>query len=130
MSVKHGDALNKRPLILVVDDEVDITETYAMYLEFEGFDVVTANNALQALEILSSRVPDLIISDCMMPHMDGVELSRQVKASPSTRHTPIILMSGAPERHNLNSPSYEVFLRKPVFFDRLMPEIRRLLGLL
>ena len=119
--------LNTRPLILVVDDEVDITETYAMYLDFEGFEVVTANNAVQALEILASRVPDLIISDCMMPHMDGVELSRQVKARESTRHTPIILMSGAPERHDLDSPTYEVFLRKPVFFDRLMPEIRKLL---
>ena len=120
--------LNKRPLILVVDDEVDITETYALYLDFQGFEVLTANNASQALEILSSRTPDLIISDCMMPHMDGVELSRQVKARPETRHTPIILMSGAPQRHDLNSPSYEVFLRKPVFFDQLMPEIQRLLG--
>lgn len=120
--------LNKRPLILVVDDEVDITETYAMFLDLEGFEVITANNALQALEVLASRVPDLIISDCMMLHMDGVELSRQVKSRPDTRNTPIILMSGAPERHNLNSPTYEVFLRKPVFFDRLMPEIRKLLG--
>ena len=119
--------VNKRPLILVVDDEVDISETYAMYLDFEGFEVITANNALQAMEILTSKIPDLIISDCMMPHMDGVELSRQVKASPNTRNTPIILMSGAPERHDLNSPSYELFLRKPVFFDRLMPEIRKLL---
>ena len=120
--------LNKRPLILVVDDEVDITETYAMYLDIEGFEVITANNAMQALEVLASRTPDLIISDCMMPHMDGVELSRQVRSRPSTRHTPIILMSGAPERHDLDSPTYEVFLRKPVFFDRLMPEIRKLLG--
>jgi CheY-like chemotaxis protein len=120
--------LNKRPLILVVDDEVDITETYAMYLDFQGFEVITANNALQALDILSSRVPDLVISDCMMPQMDGVELSRQIKARPDTRHTPIILMSGAPERHDLDSPTYELFLRKPVFFDRLMPEIRKLLG--
>jgi CheY-like chemotaxis protein len=119
--------VNKRPLILVVDDEVDITETYAMYLDFEGFEVITANNALEAIGILASRTPDLIISDCMMPHMDGVELSRQVKASPNTRNTPIILMSGAPERHDLSSPSYELFLRKPVFFDRLMPEIRKLL---
>ncbi|WP_371868445.1 response regulator [Telluria aromaticivorans] len=120
--------MNNKPLILVVDDEVDITETYALYLGFEGFEVITANNALQAIELLASRTPALIISDCMMPHMDGVELSVQVKARPSTRNTPIILMSGAPERHDLDSPSYEVFLRKPVFFDRLMPEIRRLLA--
>ena len=120
--------VNNKPLILVVDDEVDITETYALYLGFEGFEVITANNALQAIELLATRTPDLIVSDCMMPHMDGVELSVQVKARPSTRNTPIILMSGAPERHDLASPSYEVFLRKPVFFDRLMPEIRRLLA--
>lgn len=121
--------MSKKHLILVVDDEVDITDTYAMYLDFMGFEVVTANNALQALEIISTRVPDLIISDCMMPYMDGVEFSVRVKAQPTTRHIPIILMSGAPELHNLSSPTYEAFMRKPALFDRLVPEIRRLLGL-
>jgi DNA-binding response OmpR family regulator len=120
--------VNDRRLILVVDDEVDITDTYAMYLDLVGFDVMTANDALQALEIISARVPDLIISDCMMPYMDGVEFSVRVKAQSVTSQVPIILMSGAPELHNLDSPSYEVFLRKPVLFERLMPEIRRLLA--
>jgi CheY-like chemotaxis protein len=119
--------VNERRLILVVDDEVDITDTYAMYLDLVGFEVMTANNALQALEIISTRVPDLIISDCMMPYMDGVEFSMRVKAQSVTSQVPIILMSGAPELHDLDSPSYEVFLRKPVLFDRLIPEIRRLL---
>jgi DNA-binding response OmpR family regulator len=119
--------VNERRLILVVDDEVDITDTYAMYLDLVGFEVMTANNALQALEIISTRVPDLIISDCMMPYMDGVEFSVRVKAQSVTSQVPIILMSGAPELHDLDSPSYEVFLRKPVLFDRLIPEIRRLL---
>jgi CheY-like chemotaxis protein len=123
-----GTHVRSRPLILVVDDEVDITETYSLFLDFHGFEVITANNASQALELLSNRVPDLIISDCMMPHMDGVELSRQVKSRPETRNTPVILMSGAPERHDLDSATYEVFLRKPVFFDRLLPEIHKLLG--
>jgi CheY-like chemotaxis protein len=120
--------LNKKPLILVVDDEVDITETYAIYLDLQGFEVVTADDAVQALEIMATRVPDLIISDCMMPHMDGVEFSKRIKANPRTRNTPVILMSGAPELHDLDSSSYEVFLRKPVLFERLMMEIRRLLG--
>lgn len=120
--------VNERRLILVVDDEVDITDTYAMYLDLVGFEVMTANDALQALEIISARVPDLIISDCMMPHMDGVEFSVRVKAQSVTSQVPIILMSGAPELHNLDSPSYEVFLRKPVLFERLMPEIHRLLA--
>ena len=113
---------------MVVDDEVDITETYAMYLSLHGFEVVTANNAVLALEMITSRVPDLIISDCMMPYMDGVEFSRRVKASSAARRTPIILLSGAPELHDLGSPSYELFLSKPVLLPRLLLEIRRLLG--
>ena len=115
-------------MILVVDDEVDITETYAMYLALHGFEVITADNAVQALEMIATRAPDLIISDCMMPYMDGVEFSVRIKANPLTRHTPVILMSGAPELHDLGSPSYDVFLRKPVLFERLLAEMRRLLG--
>ena len=120
--------LDKKPLLLVVDDEVDITAISAIYLDLHGFEVLTADNAVQALELIATRVPDLIISDCMMPYMDGVEFSMRVRANPATMHIPIILMSGAPELHDLGSPTYEVFLRKPVLFDRLMLEIRRLLG--
>lgn len=127
-TIRRGSALNNKLLILVVDDEPDITETYAMFLELHGYEVLTANNPVDALQIMSTRMPDLIISDCMMPHMDGVEFSVRVKGNPDSRAIPIILMSGAPELHNLGSPTYELFLRKPVLFDRLMPEIRRLLG--
>lgn len=119
--------MDKKPLIMVVDDEVDITETYALFLDLHGYEVVTANTAVQALEVLAQRVPDLIVSDCMMPHMDGVEFSRRVKAGAASGQVPIILMSGAPELHDLTSPSYEVFLRKPVLFQRLMQEIERLI---
>lgn len=121
--------MNKKKLILVVDDEPDIAETYAMLLDVYGYETVTANDPVEALALMSSRLPDLIISDCMMPNMDGVEFSVRVKANPDSRPIPIILMSGAPERNNLNNLSYEVFLRKPVLFEKLMPEIRRLLGL-
>jgi CheY-like chemotaxis protein len=120
--------VNNKPLILVVDDEVDITETYALFLDLHGYEVVTANNAVQGLEALALRVPDLIVSDCMMPHMDGVEFSRRVRAGAKTSHIPVILMSGAPELHDLASPSYDVFLRKPVLFQSLMREIERLLA--
>ena len=120
--------LDNQPLILVVDDEVDITEIYSLYLALQGFEVITADNAVQVLAMMATRVPDLIISDCMMPYMDGVEFSIRVKADPRTQHTPVILMSGAPELHDLARASYEVFLRKPVLFDRLMFEIRRLLA--
>ena len=119
--------LDKRKLILVVDDEVDITETYALFLGMHGFEVMTANNAVIALEKMGERMPDLIISDCMMPYMDGVEFSRRVKAIQGSTHVPVILMSGAPDLHDLSSPSYDAFLPKPVLFQRLLLEMERLL---
>jgi CheY-like chemotaxis protein len=121
--------LNEKPLILVVDDEVDITEIYAIYFELHGFEVIKADNPRQALALMSTRVPDLIISDCMMPYMDGVAFSKHVKGDPRTMHTPVILMSGAPEWHDLSTRSYELFLRKPVLLERLLFEIRKLLKL-
>ena len=98
-----------------------------MFLDLHGYEVVTANDPIEALALMSKSLPNLIISDCMMPHMDGVEFSARVKANPESKRIPIILMSGAPERHNLTSPTYELFLRKPVLFELLMPEIQRLL---
>jgi CheY-like chemotaxis protein len=120
--------LNTQHVILVVDDEPDITETYAMYLELCGFEVLTAGDPVAALAVMATRTPDLILSDCMMPHMDGVEFSARVKANPDLAAIPIILMSGAPELHNLGSPTYELFMRKPLLFDQLVPAIRRLIG--
>ena len=98
-----------------------------MFFELHGFDVMTANDALRALVLLETRTPDLIVSDCMMPYMDGVEFSRRVRAAPSTAHTGIILMSGAPELHDLDRATYDLFLRKPILLSRLLAEIRRLL---
>ncbi len=115
------------PLLLVVDDEVDITETYAMFLSLHGFEVMTADNALHALELIGQRMPDLILSDCMMPFMDGVEFSRRVKADPASCRVPFILMSGAPQLHDLAGPCHQAFLRKPVLFQGLLLEIARLL---
>ena len=113
---------------MLVDDETDITETQSLYLEFFGFDVVTANSASEALNKMSARLPDLIISDCMMPEIDGVEFSRRLRERTDTRAIPIILTSGAPYFHDLRSPTYDLFLLKPVVMTRLTEEIRRLLA--
>lgn len=113
---------------MLVDDEVDITETQSLYLEFHNFEVLTANSALDAIKKLNGRLPDLIISDCMMPLMDGVEFSRLIRARVDTCHIPIILTSGAPCFHDLDSPTYNLFLLKPVLMTQLMREINTLLA--
>lgn len=115
------------PLLLVVDDEVDITDTYAMLLELHGYRVKTASDGADALRKIEQEWPDLLLSDCMMPVMNGLELCAAVRSLPGGAALPVILCSGAPERHNLSQSSHNVFLRKPVFFERLLEEIQRLL---
>lgn len=120
--------VDKKSIILVVDDEPDITETYAMFLEIHGYEVLTASNPIEALQIVAQQRPDLVISDCMMPYMDGVEFSANLRAFSPAEPIPVILISGAPEFHDLDSPTYDLFMRKPVLFENLLPEIVRLLA--
>jgi CheY-like chemotaxis protein len=113
--------------ILIVDDEVDISLTFRMLLELHGYQGITAANGQQALDATRVQVPDLVISDCMMPVMDGVELATRLRADARTAAVPIILMSGAPQRHQLANVAHEAFLLKPVRFPDLLATIERLL---
>ena len=80
--------------ILVVDDEYLIADILSFALEDEGFMVVTASNGRKGLEVLDRERPALIITDFMMPVMDGLEFATAVRALPSAGQLPIILMSG------------------------------------
>lgn len=113
--------------ILVVDDEPDITETYQMLLEMHGYVVLTANNGVEALDRVSEAEPDLILSDCMMPKMCGIEFIRQARLIPELALIPIILMSGAPELHDFTDSPHTLFLQKPILFDDMLQEIDKLL---
>jgi CheY-like chemotaxis protein len=125
------DAAQKRSeesekLILVVDDEIDITETFSMLLALHGFKVITAPSAYAALTLLETQRPDVIVSDCMMPSMDGVAFCNVVRSMPALKDVHFILMSGAPERHMLNTADYDAFLRKPFPFELVLELVQRL----
>jgi two-component system response regulator VicR len=81
--------------ILVVDDEFLITDILVDALEEEGFRVLTASNGRKALEVLHKEVPALVITDFMMPLMNGLELALVIKSTPDWAQIPIILLSGA-----------------------------------
>ena len=114
--------------ILVVDDEPDITETYQMLLEMHGYLVSTANNGIEALDRVTEAGPDLILSDCMMPKMDGIEFIRRARLIPELHFIPIILMSAAPELHDFSDRFHTLFLQKPILFDDMLQKINKLLG--
>ena len=76
--------------ILVVDDELDCQAVLAIYLESRGYQVECASSALEALSIFESNPPDLVISDVMMPNMDGFEFCRRLRSSRLGQLVPFI----------------------------------------
>ena len=85
-------ASSTQPLILVVEDDVDILRYVSSALSGR-YAVVTATDGRKGLEMALDRIPDMIISDIMMPVMDGIELCRMVKADIRTSHIPVILLT-------------------------------------
>ncbi|RJL04054.1 phosphate regulon transcriptional regulatory protein PhoB [Paracoccus aestuarii] len=85
------------PCVLVVEDEGAQREVLHYNLEAEGFDVVMADNGEDALLLVAEEQPDLIVLDWMLPKVSGIEVCRQVKADPSTRNIPIIMLSARSE---------------------------------
>ncbi|MDR1886422.1 MAG: response regulator, partial [Prevotellaceae bacterium] len=85
-------AANTRQMILVIEDNADICEYVADSLALE-FTVITAINGREGLEQAFQHIPDIIVSDIMMPEMDGIELCRSVKEDVRTSHIPVILLT-------------------------------------
>jgi len=81
-------------LVLVVDDQPRNLGLVKAALTRDGFEVVTAENAQDALRWLAERTPDLILLDVMMPDMDGFQLCERIKESPATHDIPVIFLSG------------------------------------
>ncbi len=79
--------------VLVVDDDSDIVRFVEMNLRFEGFDVVVAGDGPQALAEIGQRRPDLVLLDVMMPELDGVEVTRRIRADPLTAGLPVIMLT-------------------------------------
>jgi CheY-like chemotaxis protein len=103
--------------ILVVDDEQPVVDLLTDMLEDEGHTVVSAYNGRIALELVAHQQPDLIISDVMMPFVDGIQLCRRLREEHDAKSLPVILMSAALPP-DLSSCGANAFLGKPFDIDR------------
>src|SRR5919107_1237883 len=81
--------------VLVVDDEPDKRLLLAFALENEGYEVLTATDGVSGLQAVEVPQPDLIVTDVMMPRMDGYEMIRRVRGNPQTKFIPVIIQSAA-----------------------------------
>jgi len=121
----------KKGKVLVVDDEVNITQILEFSIGAEGFDVITAQNGEEAIEKARREQPDLIILDVMMPKIDGYEACRILKANPLTKNIPVVLLT-AKGRDIDKRLGMEVgatdYIVKPFSPNRLVERINQLLS--
>ena len=119
-------ATDNARIILIVDDEADITTTYAMLFQYHGFHVSKACDGESALQSVNALTPHIILSDYMMPLMNGAELCRTLKQDPRWKDIPFILSSAAFHINDIDTP-YDLLMQKPVVFGELLTEVLRLL---
>jgi CheY-like chemotaxis protein len=110
--------------VLLVDDEFDILEVCKLLLEFEGFEVATAATGDEALALARCRPPDVVVTDWMMPVMDGVELAYQFKEDPVLCAVPVIMVSAVSRPPDAKPGVLRAFLNKPIDFTALVSAIR------
>ncbi|MFK7947535.1 MAG: response regulator [Saprospiraceae bacterium] len=79
--------------ILLLEDDKNLRETLVDIFEFKGFEVITATNGVEALKLLDEIAPNIIVSDVMMPEMDGFEFLKRIKENPQTEITPVIMVT-------------------------------------
>ena len=91
------------PLVLVADDEEDIRALVAFRLKRAGYDVITAADGAEALTLATTRLPDLIVLDMMMPKATGLEVTRSLREQDSTRDIPVILLTARAQEADVAS---------------------------
>ncbi|HZU75766.1 MAG TPA: response regulator [Dehalococcoidia bacterium] len=82
--------------VLVVDDEEPILSIVAEVVEDMGHQVLRAVNGREALQVIRATPPEIVLSDVMMPFLNGLDLCRTIKADPATKHIVVVLMSAVP----------------------------------
>jgi len=113
--------------ILVVDDEEPIRSLLTMVFEDAGYHVLQASNGQEALDLLGQEHADLVLSDLMMPLVDGLELCRRLRATPATTALPVILMS-ASSRWQSNRSGADAMVSKPFMLEDVENLVHRLLS--
>jgi two-component system cell cycle response regulator len=103
--------------ILVVDDNPSNLKLFTYLLALPGYAVTTAGNAVQALDVLTRLVPDLIIMDLQLPDVDGLTLTRQLKADPKMKGVPIVAVTASAmkgDEEKARAAGVDGYMSKPV----------------
>jgi CheY-like chemotaxis protein len=119
-----------RPLVLIVEDQHDLRHLYAQQLTISGFDVIEAQDGVEAITHTTARVPDVVLMDLSLPVLDGWEATRRLKSDERTCHIPVVALTahdGSGELQRATRAGCDWFVPKPCPPDALIAEVRRVL---
>ncbi|MDJ0844133.1 response regulator transcription factor [Crocosphaera sp.] len=112
--------------LLLVDDDPNLVLLVKDYLEFQGYEVTTAENGKEALDVLTKAIPDMIICDVMMPEMDGYALIEKVRQDARTSWVPVMFLSAKGQSQDrvkgLNTGA-DVYMVKPFEPEELVAQV-------
>jgi DNA-binding response OmpR family regulator len=118
------------PLVLVADDEEDIRALVAFRLQRAGYDVITAADGEEALRLATTRLPDLIVLDMMMPKATGLEVTRSLRAQDATKDIPVIILTARAQEADVASgfeAGADDYVKKPFSPKDLQLRVQALL---
>jgi len=130
-AVQEQPHVDSKYLILVADDSADSAAMLSLYLQQQGYRVVTAINGEDAIKIASQTIPNLILMDISMPALDGLGATRRIREDETLRDIPIIAVT-AFGTEGFQRAAYDVgvsgYLTKPIDLDRMCHLIAHLLS--
>jgi DNA-binding NarL/FixJ family response regulator len=123
--MKEASAGDQKTLLLI-DDDPNLILLVKDYLEFRGYAVMTAENGREALEVLTTETPDMIICDVMMPEMDGYAFVEHVRSNQETEWIPVLFLSAKGQSQDrvkgLNTGA-DVYMVKPFEPEELVAQV-------
>ncbi len=119
--------------ILLVDDEVDIREEVKKKLIKENYEVITASEGYEVLNICKTNNPDLVILDVAIPHINGYEICERIKQDSETKNIPVLFVTGKELdskgiMKRCNALGAHGFIRKPCTITEILGKIKEILG--
>ena len=120
-----------KPLVLLVEDQLELREMYVQQLELSGFDVIEAGNGADALTHTTAHSPDIVLMDLSLPVLDGWEATRRLKNDARTAHIPVVALTAhdaSGELQRATNAGCDWFVPKPCPPDALVTEILRVLA--
>jgi CheY-like chemotaxis protein len=108
------------PCVLLVEDDRSVRRYLEVTLQRSGYKVLTAADGLEAMKVALSSPVDVVVTDAVMPNLNGQELARFLRGHPKLRHLPIVLLTGQENKESVAGEKLiDVFLYKPVRADEL-----------